>query len=48
MLLGDIKLELVVTLCRVEKERNSMRSEVEDLQSQVEHVNKGKVQHSRL
>ena len=33
----------VLCLCRVEKERNQLKSELDDIQSQLEHVSKGKV-----
>ena len=34
---------MCVALCRLEKEKNQFKAEVDDLQGQLEHLNKGKV-----
>ena len=38
----------ISSICRIEKEKSLLKSELDDLRGQIDHVNKGKVTINRL
>jgi len=43
MRLGADKLFAVSVVCRIEKEKNQMKTELDDLRGQIDHLTKAKV-----